>query len=374
MDDNAPKRTPLYDVYAGYDGVKLIDFGGWEMPVQFRPGIIAEHHAVRENAGLFDVSHMGEFSIEGPRGEEFLSRLLTNSIGSLEDGQAQYNLMCYPHGGTVDDLIVYRLETDRYLLVVNAGNIEKDFLWISRENEWIRENPGTVRIEDVSSDYALLAFQGPKAESYLRMLTDIDLSSIGSFRFRTGVRIGGVRTMISRTGYTGEEGFEIFCRSGDAADLWNAILGVAAPHGAIPCGLGARDTLRLEARLPLYGHELSESISPLEAGLSIFVDFTKEDFCGRDAMIRMKEAGIPRTLRGCEMQDPGVPRQGYPVFAGDRAIGTVTSGAKSPTLGSFIALLLVERGAVKNGDTVEIEINGRRRRGTIVKTPFYKHA
>ena len=377
MEESALKRTPLYRVYREYEGVKFVDFGGWELPVQFGAGIIAEHLAVRRNAGLFDVSHMGEILVEGLGSGTYLNELLTNGIHCLEVGQVMYSPMCLPDGGTVDDLIVYRLAEERYLVVVNASNTEKDYLWMA-EGAPCAPAPDTsgVRrptIRNVSEEYAQLAFQGPKAEAYLQQLTDTDLSGIKFFRFRDGVTVAGKRALVSRTGYTGEDGFELYLAPGDAPAVWNAIMERFSAQGVLPCGLGARDTLRFEAKLPLYGNELSDSISPLEAGLSYFVDFEKERFCGREALAALKERGAPRELRGVEMVDKAVARHGYPVLKDGRVIGTVTSGAKSPMLDAFLALVLVERGALKLGEECGIEVNGRVRRARVIKTPFYKH-
>jgi aminomethyltransferase len=368
------KRTPLYEVYKEYLGVKLIDFGGWELPVNFEPGIIAEHMAVRENAGLFDVSHMGEVLVEGSESVDFLDWLVTNDVASMEDGQCLYSPMCYPSGGTVDDLMVYRFREDRFLLVVNAANTEKDFRWISEENDWVRNGHKTPALSNVSAEWAQIALQGPRANDYLKELVGALVDDIGFFRFKEGVEIGGASCLVSRTGYTGEDGFEIYCAAGKAPDVWNAIMEHTRDAGVLPCGLGARDTLRFEAKLPLYGHELTEEITPMEANLKVFVNLDGGDFCGKKALLKQKEEGIPRSLRGCKMIDRGVPRQGYPVFkSGGEEIGFVTSGSKSPMLDGFYGLVLIERGiGLKFGDEIEIEINGKRKRAELVRTPFYK--
>jgi aminomethyltransferase len=368
------KRTPLYEVYKDYSGVKLIDFGGWELPVNFEPGILAEHMAVRENAGLFDVSHMGEVIVEGPESEDFLDWLVTNDVASMEDGQCLYSPMCYPDGGTVDDLMVYRFNAKRYLVVVNAANTDKDFRWMSEENDWARGSKKMPSVSNVSAEWSQIAFQGPKANDYLKEIVGNIADEIGFFRFKDGIKIAGASCLISRTGYTGEDGFEIYCAHSKAADVWKEILGHTKDRGVLPCGLGARDTLRFEAKLPLYGHELTENITPLEANLKVFVNLDGGDFCGKKALVEQKEQGIPRSLRGCKMIDRGVPRNGYPVYqAGGEKIGFVTSGSKSPMLDGFYGLVLIERGiGLKFGDEIEIEINGKRKRAELVRTPFYK--
>ncbi len=368
------KRTPLYEVYKEYSGVKLIDFGGWELPVNFEPGIISEHLAVRKNAGLFDVSHMGEVLVEGPESTAFLDWLVTNDVTSMENEQCLYSPMCYPDGGTVDDLMVYRFHENGYLVVVNAANTEKDFRWISEENDWAREGRKMPEVSNVSSDWAQIAFQGPNANAYLKEIAGEVVDEIGFFRFKNGIDIAGASCLISRTGYTGEDGFEIYCAAGKAPDVWNELLEKTKDRGVLPCGLGCRDTLRFEAKLPLYGHELTESITPLEANLKAFVNLDGDDFCGKKALAEQKVQGIPRSLRGCKMIDRGVPRHEYPVFMpGGEEIGFVTSGSKSPMLEGFFGLVLIQRGiGLKFGDQIEIEINGKRKRAELVRTPFYK--
>ena len=369
------KRTPLYEVYNKYEGVKIIEFGGWELPVNFSAGILEEHYAVRNCAGLFDVSHMGEVIIEGPGSEDYVDSLMTNSISNLGDGEVMYTLMCYPDGGVVDDLIVYRISYEKYFLVINAANIEKDFSWIASENPYANgEIFNRLTIENVSKQYCQIAIQGPKAEAVISVLFT-EAEKIKFFNFVHDADMCGQKVLISRTGYTGEDGFELYCSNESAPVIWESLLNAGKDYGLIPCGLGARDSLRLEAKLPLYGHEISSTITPLEANLSHFVDFSGNNFCGKTALITQKEKGIPRTLRGIRMIDKGVPRQGYPVYAGgnDTPAGYVTSGTKSPTTGFFIGLILIERGTgLKIGDTLEIEIHNKRKRAELVKTPFYK--
>ncbi|NBD25489.1 glycine cleavage system aminomethyltransferase GcvT [Paenibacillus glycinis] len=360
------KRTPLYPLYADYPGARCIDFGGWELPVQFS-GIQKEHDAVRQQAGLFDVSHMGEFMVTGRYSEAFLQQLTTNDVAKLSDGQAQYTLMCYPNGGVVDDLLVYRITADQYLVVVNASNIDKDF-------EWMREHLiGDVMLENRSDDLALLALQGPQAAAVLAEAAEqFDCGALAPFHFATGVSVGGVKALVSRTGYTGEDGFEIYVPAEDAQQAWKALFAAGEAYGLVPAGLGARDTLRFEARLPLYGQELSRDISPLEAGLGFFVKLGKDGFVGREALLAQKAAGVPRKLVGIEMIDRGIPRSHYPVYANDRQIGEVTTGTQSPTLKRNLGLALIEAEFAELGTELWVEIRGKRLKAEVVKAPFYK--
>ncbi|MBO2534049.1 aminomethyltransferase [Planifilum fulgidum] len=356
------KRTPLYEVYK--DQAKMVNFSGWELPVQFS-GIIAEHEAVRTRAGLFDVSHMGEVEISGPDALDLIQRLTTNDASKLVPGKAQYSIMCYPNGGTVDDLLIYR-GTDSFLLVLNAANVEKDVEWIEKHAS------GEVRVRNLSNQMAQLALQGPLAERVLGKLTDADLSSIGFFRFRDDVKLAGTVAMVSRTGYTGEDGFEIYLNPEDAPKVWREILEAGKEEGVLPCGLGARDTLRFEACLPLYGRELSPNITPIEAGLGFAVKPEKGDFIGRDVLAEQKAEGPPRKLVGLEMIDRGIPRTHYPVYAGEEKIGEVTTGTQSPTLKKSVGLALIRAEYAEPGNEVEVEIRGRRLRAAVVKTPFYR--
>lgn len=360
------KRTPLFDTYKEY-GAKTIDFGGWELPVQFS-SIKEEHEAVRTKAGLFDVSHMGEIEVKGTGSLEYLQKMLTNDVSKLKTGGAQYSAMCYENGGTVDDLLVYKLEEDHYLLVVNAANIDKDFNWLK---DHLDEN---VEINDLSEQTAQLALQGPLAEEVLQKLTpETNLNNIGFFKFQQDVNINGKKALVSRTGYTGEDGFEIYCDANDAPVLWKEILEAGKEFCILPCGLGARDTLRFEACLALYGQELSPEISPLEAGIGFAVKLNKDaDFIGKDALKQQKENGVPRKLVGVEMIDRGIPRHGYQVYKGDEKIGEVTSGTQSPTLKKNIGLALVKAEEAELGNEVDIEIRSKRLKAVIVSTPFYK--
>lgn len=359
------KRTPLFESYASHNG-KTIDFGGWELPVQFT-GIKAEHEAVRTAAGLFDVSHMGEVAVRGAGALAFLQSIATNDVSKLKDGQAQYTAMCYEDGGTIDDLLIYKRSDEDYLLVVNASNIEKDVKWLEQHAAQ------DVEIDDQSDRWALLALQGPKAEAILQRLTDEPLADIRFFRFKDDVSLAGETVMISRTGYTGEDGFEIYCTPESAVNLWEKILQEGKEDGLVPAGLGARDTLRFEAGLPLYGQELSKDISPLEAGIGFAVKVGKEpDFIGKEALARQKEAGVPRKLVGLEMIDKGIPRTGYPVFADGQPVGEVTTGTQSPTLKKNIGFALVGRESSAEGTELEIEVRNKRLKARIIGTPFYK--
>ncbi|KIL36798.1 glycine cleavage system protein T [Gordoniibacillus kamchatkensis] len=361
------KKTPLYPLYAEH-GARVIDFGGWELPVQFS-GIQKEHEAVRQQAGLFDVSHMGEVRIVGEDALSFLQKVTTNDVAKLVPGQCQYSLMCYPSGGVVDDLLVYFLGEGRYMLVINASNIEKDLAWL-REQAAVF---GDVTIEDISEQTALLALQGPHAERILQRLTDAPLAELKSFRFYEEAHVAGIPALVSRTGYTGEDGFELYVKADRSLELWKRLLAEGAADGLVPAGLGARDTLRFEARLPLYGQELSADISPLEAGLGIFVKLDKGDFIGRDALLKHKEEGAPRRLVGIEMIDRGIPRSHYPVFDGDgKRIGEVTTGTQSPTLKTNVGLALVDRAYAEQGTELYVEIRGQKLKAKVVKTPFYK--
>ncbi|WP_040950796.1 glycine cleavage system aminomethyltransferase GcvT [Gorillibacterium massiliense] len=362
------KRTPLFPEYTAFPEARCIDFGGWELPVQFS-GIGKEHEAVRERAGLFDVSHMGEFIVTGQYAESFLQSVTTNNIARLSDGEAQYSLMCYPDGGTVDDLLVYRFTQDYYMLVVNAANLEKDW-------DWLREHLiGDVELKDVSEEMVLLALQGPEAEAVLSQLTDAPIGELKAFSFLPDVSVGEVPAILSRSGYTGEDGFELYVAAADAGRLWRALIAAGEPKGLLPCGLGARDTLRFEARLPLYGQELSSKISPLEAGLAPFVKLEKGEFIGWEALTKQKAEGVKRKLVGLELVDRGIPRAHYAVYAdatGERKIGEVTTGTQSPTLKRNLGLALLDMEYAGLGTEVWVEIRGKLLLARVVKAPFYK--
>lgn len=362
------KRTPLYQCHLKYGG-KMVEFAGWELPVQFS-GIIEEHKAVRTAAGLFDVSHMGEFDVRGEDAEALLQYALTADIATVAVGQAKYSLMCAPNGGVVDDVIAYRLEKDHFMVVVNAANSERDFRWL---RDLATKSPGfRVELTDVSPSFAQLALQGPNAAAILGRLTGYDLSSIKNYWFARSVDISGSRALVARTGYTGEDGFEIFCKPEEAPMLWEAILEEGDELGCVPVGLGARDTLRFEACMPLYGHELTEETTPLEAGLSKFVALHKPDFVGRHALRRQSEEGLKRKLVGFEMREKGVPRAGQRILKSGEACGHVTSGSYAPFLGKFLGLGYVPVELAEVGNEIEVEIRGKGLKAKIVPTPFYK--
>lgn len=361
--DFCVKDTPLTSWHRNHGG-KLVEFGGYWMPLDYG-SIVEEHLAVRQQAGLFDVSHMGEFLVEGASASPFLDHLVTNPPSRLTVGQALYSPMCLPTGGTVDDLLVYRLEEQKYLLVVNAANIGKDWDWVSQASQhW-----PMVTLTNVSDRTALLALQGPLAQTLLQPLASIDLDTVSYYHFAPQVLIDGIPVLLSRTGYTGEEGFELYLDATAAPTVWQSLI----DRGARPVGLGARDTLRLEARLPLYGHELSETITPLEAGLGMFVRLKQPgDFIGRGALERQKSEGLQRKLVGITLAG-GIARAGYPVVdAEGHTVGTVTSGTHSPTLKKAIALALVPPSQSAIGTSLNVEIRGKLVPAEVVATPFYR--
>ncbi|WP_339306103.1 glycine cleavage system aminomethyltransferase GcvT [Paenibacillus sp. FSL R5-0519] len=358
-------RTPLFPLYQQYEGVRCIDFGGWELPVQFS-GIQKEHEAVRERAGLFDVSHMGEFTVLGEQAETFLQQMMTNDVTTLVPGQAQYTLMCYPDGGVVDDLLVYKLEDQHYMLVVNASNIDKDWAWLQEHLI-----PG-VNMTNDSEQTALLALQGPLAVDIIGKVTETDVSAIEPFRFVQNAEVCGVKLLLSRTGYTGEDGFELYIPADQAATVWNGLMQAGEGHGLVPTGLGARDTLRFEARLPLYGQELSATISPLEAGVGMFVKLNAGPFIGHEALLQQKNDGPARKLVGIEVLERGIPRPHYPIYAEGVQIGEVTTGTQSPTLKRNLGLALIDSKYAALGTPLEIEIRGKKLKAEVVKTPFHK--
>lgn len=359
------KKTPLFNSYEKYGG-KIIDFAGWALPVQYE-GIIAEHEAVRSAAGLFDVSHMGEVEIIGKDAFKFVQNLVTNDISILEDDQILYTLMCYQDGGVVDDLIVYRFNENHFFLVINAGNIEKDFEWMLKNKDG-----SDVDITNISSSIAQLAIQGPKAQAILQKLTNTDLGDIKFFFCKRGILIGGIKCLVSRTGYTGEDGFEIYTDVESVIDLWDRILDVGKEDGLKPVGLGARDTLRFEVNLPLYGNELSESITPLEAGLGFFVKLNKENFIGKDALVKQKKEGLKRKIVGFEMKEKAIPRHGYDVFAEDNKIGAVTTGYLSPSIKKNIGLALIDSKYSELGTTIFIKVRNKLIEAEVVDKRFYK--
>lgn len=357
------KRTPLYEVHKSL-GARLVDFAGWEMPVQYT-GVIDEHQAVRSSCGLFDVSHMGEIEVSGAGAFDFVQTIMTNDIERVEDGQCQYTLLCYPDGGVVDDTIVYRYNKDRYLFCVNASNAGKVFEWLKKHAD------GDTVVEDLSSAYAQIALQGPKSVEVLRGLLDADPEEIKHFHFYIGL-VGGFEALVSRTGYTGEDGFEIYLDPSDAVAVWQALMDSGKAHGIKPIGLGARDTLRLEMGYPLYGHELSETITPIEAGLQKYVRLDDRDFIGEEALKKQAGEGVTKALVGFQMKDPGVPRAGYEIRSGGKKAGTVASGTSSPSLKTGLGTGFVPPSLKEPGTELEIMIRERGAKAVVVRMPFYK--
>lgn len=347
-------------------GAKMTTFGGWQMPLQYA-GIIEEHLAVRERAGLFDLSHMGELFVEGPDAAAALSSALVSDPSKLAVGRAQYSMICAANGGILDDLIVYRLADERFLVVANAGNAPLVSDLLAQ-----RVEPFRAILDDGSLATALCAVQGPRSIEIVTPLTGLDLAAIRYYGIAEG-NVAGIPAMVARTGYTGEDGFEIFVETARAGELWDALWAAGQPAGMAPVGLGARDTLRLEAGMPLYGNDLDPSVNPYEANLGRVVGLDKpDDFVGRDALRRIAEAGPTRLLVGLTMTGRGIARHGYPVYAGERATGVVTSGTLSPTLGRAIALAYVAPGDAEPGTIVEVEIRAARVAAEVVPLPFYR--
>jgi aminomethyltransferase len=359
------KKTPLNEAHRAL-GAKMVPFSGWDMPVEYS-GLIAEHNAVRKAAGLFDVSHMGEFEIEGKGAVAFLQRVTSNNVAKLSDGLAQYSAWPLPNGAPVDDIILYRRAADRYLMVVNAGNLEKDFLWLQAQG------PEACTLRDRSGDYALLALQGPLAQGILAGLTPLDLPRIAFYHFAEG-EVAGHPATVARTGYTGEDGFELFVAPDRAIPLWHALLEAGSERGLVPAGLGARDTLRLEARMCLYGNDMDETTTLVEAGLGwiVSLDDAKGDFVGRAVLEPQKKNGVSRKLVGFEMVGRGIARHGYPVFVGEEATGAVCSGTYAPFLQKSIGLCYLPTSRATAGTPFDVEVRGRRVAAQVVPTPFYK--
>ncbi|HSP13868.1 MAG TPA: glycine cleavage system aminomethyltransferase GcvT [Thermoanaerobaculia bacterium] len=363
MADETPlKKTPLNAVEKELGG-KMVDFGGWELPVQYT-GILEEHEAVRTKVGVFDVSHMGEVTVRGREALALLQKSTCNDVSRLENGRAQYNGLLYPTAGFVDDILVYRHAADDYFVVVNASNTDKDFDWLVDCAKGM-----DVEVRNVSADYAQLAIQGPGAQRLLQPMTDVDLASMKYYRFALG-KVDGVPALVSRTGYTGEDGFEVYV----GPDRGPAIMRKVIAAGAKPCGLGARDTLRLEAKMALYGNDIDHSTTPLEADLAWIVKLGKGDFLGRDVLERETKEGPRRKLVGFEMVDRGIARHGYPVVDGSEEIGVVTSGTHSPTLKKPIGLAYLPLDKSAQGSEFMVLIRGKETRARVVPTPFYKRA
>jgi aminomethyltransferase len=359
----AAVKTAFYDKHLAL-GAKLVEFAGYWMPIQYK-GIIEEHLAVRTNVGLFDLSHMGEFEVRGADSLAFLQRVTTNNVALLEPGKIQYSCMPNPQGGIVDDLLVYRL-ADCYCLVVNASNIKKDFDWLSSQKS------GDVSIVDRSAETSLLAIQGPNAQKVMSRLTSLNLDNMAYYTSAT-TRIDGVELMFSRTGYTGEDGFELYIPFDKSVRVWNAVIEAGAPDKMEFIGLGARDSLRLEMKMALYGNDIDDSTSPVEAGLSWIVNFDKE-FIGKPTILKHKEEKPKRRLVCLELSGRAFPRHGYDIYDSDAVVGKVTSGTFSPSLQVPIAMGYVPTGKSKPGSTVEVDIRGKRFPAKVVAPPFYKNA
>ena len=347
----------------------MVPFGGWDMPVEYS-GITAEHIAVRTTAGLFDVSHMGEVEIAGKGALDAVQHITTNDAAKLQVGQIQYSGLTTPQGTFVDDLLVYRFGPSHYLLVINAGNIEKDVAWILARAKEASPEAGVV---DSSNRYALIAVQGPKAQEILQQLTAIELPSIKYYWFAHG-EVAGVRGTVSRTGYTGEDGFEVMVPPAMAARVWDALLQAGTPLGMIPAGLGARDTLRLEAAMRLYGNDIDDTTTVMEADLGWIVGWSKPEFLGRDVLHQQKAAGVQKIIVGIEMVDRAIARHGHPVFHNGQQVGVVTSGTQTPYLKKAIAMAYVPPALKAPGTELEIDIRGRRAKAVVVPLPFYKRA
>lgn len=360
------RRTPLHALHREL-GARLVPFAGYEMPVQYA-GIIDEHRTVRSAVGLFDLSHMGELTIQGEESVAFLRHALVSDPGALDIGQAQYSMACADDGGIIDDLIVYRRENDQFLVVCNASNRAAV---VEQLTSLLASGDFGATLDDRSDQTALVAPQGPKAAALLGELTDLDLAAIGNYRSAPGV-VAGVECLVARTGYTGEDGFELFCDARRARQLWDALAAAGDRHGAKPCGLGARDTLRLEAGMPLYGNELGRDTNPFEVNLGRVVKLEKGNFVGRAALQAIQQAGPTRKLVGLRMVENAIPRAGYEVRSGGTAVGHVTSGTLSPTLGTKIAMALVPAELASLGATFEVVVRERPYRSEQVKLPFYK--
>jgi aminomethyltransferase len=364
------KKTPLNQVHID-SGARMVDFGGWHMPVQYS-GLSQEHAAVRSKAGLFDVSHMGEVTVEGEGAEAFLNYLVTNNVSRLVDGQAQYTVMCYESGGIVDDLLVYRRGPNRYLLCINAGNIDKDWEWIRKQAEKFP----TVKARNVSEEYSQIAIQGPLAPQILGKITKVKLEEIKYYHF-VEAELLGQPVILSRTGYTGEDGFEIYAPAAHGPAIWKALREAGDPLGLIPAGLGARDTLRTEMKFPLYGHEIDQNTNPLEAGLGWVVKLDKAgDFVGKAALQKVKAEGVKRNLVGLKVLERGIPRQGYEIYdaEGKESVGTVTSGTLAPSLSVPIAIGYVKNGLHTVGTKLSVKVREKFYPAEVVATPFYKRA
>lgn len=355
-------KTPLYECHAALGG-RMVAFAGYMLPVQYKD-VIAEHMAVRMQAGLFDVSHMGEVIISGPDALQNINNLYTNDFTNMLDGRVRYSPMCNENGGVVDDLIVYRMAADKYFVVINAANRYKDVEWMKKHLK------GDVTFEDVSDSYAQLALQGPKSREILSRVAKEEEIPAKYYTFKENMLVAGAECLVSQTGYTGEHGYEIYCRPEDAPGIWNTLLEAGKEDGLIPCGLGARDTLRLEASMPLYGHEMDDTISPLETGLDFGVKMQKEDFIGKQSMVKKGEPNIKRV--GLKVTGRGIVREHCSVYIEEQKIGETTSGTHCPYLGGAYAMALVDKAYAEIGTAAYAEVRGRKIPVEIVPLPFYK--
>jgi aminomethyltransferase len=362
------KQTPLNSIHRSMGG-RMVDFGGWDMPVQYPAGTIEEHLRTRQHAGLFDVSHMGEIDVRGAEAIAVVNYLVSNDATKLVDGQAQYSALTTPAGTVVDDLLVYRIAEDRLLLVVNAGTTEKDWDWINSHRQ-----SDAATLKNISAEYCQLALQGPDALGILQKLTDLPLADIKYYHFMEG-QVDAIPALVSRTGYTGEDGFEVYADAGKAEHIWNLILDAGnygSPNGVLPCGLAARNTLRLEAGMALYGHEIDEETTLIEANLGWICKLNKGDFIGRDALAKQKEAGVNRRLVGFEVTERGIARDGQDVVIGGAIAGKVTSGSPAPYLKKNIGMAYVPVESANEGQEIQVDVRGKLVGAQIVKTPFYK--
>ncbi|MDX1412886.1 MAG: glycine cleavage system aminomethyltransferase GcvT [Candidatus Promineifilaceae bacterium] len=366
----ALKRTNLFDWHVAHGG-RMVPFAGWEMPVQYPSGPKEEHQATREAAGLFDIDHMGQMEVRGPDAEAFTNWLVTYDVRQMESYDAHYSLMCYPDGGIVDDIFIYKLpdpqeyEHPYFFIAINADNREKDVAWAQAQAINF-----DVTVNDISDETYMLAFQGPKTPEILNRITKIDLSEVPRFTAATDTIFGDVEVLFGRTGYTGEDGFELYFAAEYALKVWEGIMAAGEADGVLPVGLAARDSLRFEPCMPLYGHEISSSISPIEARLSFAVGFNK-NFIGRDAMLKIKLERPSRLLIGFEMIDRGVPRHGYPIALNGEIVGEVTTGMFAPTSQRYLGMAYVPRNMTKMGTEFDVIIRGKERKAMVVKRPFY---